>query len=230
MARRIQGALLIIGALAPLILLVVFALSSVITVGAISRATGRYRDRVRAEVDTARQAFARADSGLAALGTYVTAVRSAISGVASGVAKLASSITVPLPDGWPRLPSVPIPGVPQFKQVVAGVAAAGQALGREVDKVTALGAVPTQLADIRSATNEFASEVRSAVVRWIGIVVGVLSLAVVAWFLASLARVVGEVRRGWALLRGVLPPPLAVADIRRQLEDLQRQLAVVRGA
>ncbi|MGH9261391.1 MAG: hypothetical protein ACRD08_16115, partial [Acidimicrobiales bacterium] len=112
---------------------------------------------------------------------------------------------------------------------VANVAAAGRALGREVEKVTALGVVPTQLVSIRSATNQFAGEMRSAVLRWIGIVVGVLSLAVVAWFLGSLARAVSEVRRGWAQLRGVAPPPLAIADLQRQLDELRQQLAMVRG-
>ncbi len=230
MARRIQGAFVILRALAPLILLVVFAISSVITVDAISRATGRYRDRVRAEVDTASQAFARANEGLAVLAGYVTGVKGAVDRVAADIARVASTITIPLPAPLPPMPSITIPGVPQFKAVVRDVAAAGRAVGNEIGKVTALSVVPAQLGDIRSATYEFAGEVRGAVVRWISLVLGVLALAVVAWVLASLARIVGEVRRGWALLRGVLPPPLAVADIRRQLEDLQRQLAVVRGA
>jgi len=230
MARRIQGALVIIGALAPLILLVVFALSSVITVGAISRATGRYRDRVRAEVDTASQAFARANEGLTVLAGYVTGVKRAVDRVAADIAKVASTITIPLPAGFPPMPSVTIPGVREFKAVVRDVAAAGRAVGSEVGKVTALSVVPVQLGEIRSATYEFAGEIRSAVVRWISLVLGVLALAVVVWFVMSVARIGSEVRRGWALLRGVLPPPLAVADIRRQLEDLQRQLAAVRGA
>ncbi|MGH7645013.1 MAG: hypothetical protein ACREMR_05455 [Gemmatimonadales bacterium] len=229
MARRIQGALLIIGALAPLMLLLVVVVSSLITTGAISRATGTYRDRVRAEIDTARQAFAQANEGLTALNTYVTAVKNAVGAVAGTVARIASSITVPLPDPLPQLPPVQIPGVAEFKRVVADVAAAGRVVGREVAKVTALAVVPAQLGNIRTATYEFAGEVRSAVVRWIGIVVGVLLMAVVAWFLASLARVAGEVRRGWALLRGVVPPPLAVADLQRQLDDLRQQVAAAQG-
>ncbi|MGH7676699.1 MAG: hypothetical protein ACREMV_15650 [Gemmatimonadales bacterium] len=229
MARRILGALLIIRALAPLIVLVVLVVSSLITAGAISRATGTYKGRVRAEIDTARQAFAQANEGLTALNTYVTAVKNAVGAVAGTVAGIASSITVLLPDPFPQLPPVQIPGVAEFKRVVADVAAAGRVVGREVDKVTALKFVPTQLDDIRSATNEFAGAVRSAVVRWIGIVVGVLLMAVVAWLLASLARVAADVRRGWAQLRGVVPPPLAVADLQRQLDDLRQQLATVRG-
>lgn len=164
------------------------------------------------------------------MGTYVTAVRGAVGGVARRVANLASSITVPLPQGWPQLPPVQIPGIPQFKQVVAGVAAAGRALGAQIDKVTALGAVPAQLADVRAATNAFAGAVRSAVVRWIVIVVGVLSVAVVAWFLASIARTADEVRRGWALLRGIAPPADAIAELTREVTELRRQVAALQAA
>lgn len=48
--------------------------------------------------------------------------------------------------------------------------------------------------------------------------IGALSFGVVLWVLGAAAHIVGEVRRGWALVRGVVPPPLALADIRRQLE------------
>lgn len=137
MARRAQGALVIIRALTPLLLLAAFALTSVTTVRGITRAAGTYRDRVAAQVETAQQAFAAANRGLAALATYVTAVKRAVDGVATDVARLASAVQVPVINV-----SLQIPGVSELKGVVRGVAAAGRAVGSEVDKVTSLGSVP----------------------------------------------------------------------------------------
>jgi len=225
---RILGALVIVRALAPLVLLVAFTTASVGTVRAISRAASAYRDQVRREVDTARAAFARANEGLTVLGAYATGVKQAVDRVAADVARVASRITVPLPDGWPTI-SMQIPGVPQFKEVVRTVAAAGRILGREVDKVTALGGVPAQLTAISAATGDFAGAVRSAVARWIALVVGVTALAVALWLLGSAARVVSDVARGWALLRGAAHPSGEGADLRRRLEDLERQVAALRA-
>jgi hypothetical protein len=83
------------------------------------------------------------------------------------------------------------------------VAAQGRALGSQVDKVTSLGSVPAQLVEVRSATLTFAQDVRFAVVRFVMILIGVLSFGVVVWVLGAGAHIVGEVRCGWALVRGV---------------------------
>ena len=198
MARPVQGALVIIRALTPLLLLAVFALTSMITADGISRAAAMYRGRITAQIDTAQQAFATANRGLAALATYVTAVKGAVEGVAQDVARLASAIQVPVINV-----SIQVPGVRELKGVVAGVAAAGRVVGREVDNVTSLGSVPAQLVEVRSATLTFARDVKAALVRFIMIVLGALSFGVVVWVLGSVAHIVGEVRRGWALVRGV---------------------------
>lgn len=197
MARRILGALLITRALAPLLLLAAFIVASFVAVREITGAASRYGERVAAQVDTARQTFARASQGFDALATYIGAVKGAVDGIAGDVARLAGSVTIPVIDR-----SITIPGVAQFKRVVAGVAAAGRAAGKEVDKVTSLVTVPAQLSEISDATRSFAGDVRSVLVRWIGFVAGVLVLAVAVWTLGALAAIADEVRRGWALVRG----------------------------
>jgi len=201
MARRILGAFVILQALAPLILLSVFALASVMTVRRISHAAVEYRQRVGAAVAAARANFETANQGFTALGTYFTRVHGAVDRAARDVAGLASSISIPLPNLRP----IPIPGAVQFKRVVADVAAAGRAVGSEIGKITSLATVPTQLAEITSATRMFAREIRSATVRWIVVVLGVLSFGVAVWFVGSVARIAGGVRRGWNLLWGVAP-------------------------
>ena len=209
MARRILGALIIIQALAPLIILVVFAGASYLTVHRISNAAGEYRRVIGAQVDTAKMAFARANEGFTALGTYVTQVNRAVDGIAAPIRNAISSISFQIPKigllEFPKIGPIEIPGVKEFKRVVADVEMAGNAVGNEIDKVTSLVTVPAQLREISSATGTFAREVQSATVRWIVIVLGVLSFGVAVWFLGSIARIVVEVRRGWNLLRGVAP-------------------------
>jgi hypothetical protein len=75
-------------------------------------------------------------------------------------------------------------------------------VGDQVAKVTALATVPTQLVEVRRATRTFASDVRSVVVRWIVFVGGALTLAVLVWIVGSVAHIVGETRRGLALMLG----------------------------
>lgn len=201
MARRILGAFVILQALAPLLLLSVFALASVIAVRRISHAAGEYRRVIGAQVDTARATFARANQGFTALGNYFTVVNRTVDRAARDVAGLASSISIPLPNIRP----IPIPGAAQFKRAVEDVAAVGRVVGSEIGKITSLATVPAQLTEITSATRTFARELRSAAVRWIVVVLGVLSFGVAVWFVGSVARIVGEVRRGWNLLWGVAP-------------------------
>jgi len=198
MARRIDGAVLIIRALAPLIVFAAFAGSSVVAVREITGAAGRYGRRVAAQVDTARQTFTRASEGFAALATYVAAVKRAVDGVATDVRRLSSRVTVPVIDR-----SIRVPGVAEFKTVVSDLATAGRQVGTEVDKVTSLVTVPGQLREIQFATETFAADVESAVVRWIVVVLSVLALGLAVWAVSELARIVSDVRRGWALLRGV---------------------------
>ncbi|HEX9705617.1 MAG TPA: hypothetical protein VGA20_10250 [Gemmatimonadales bacterium] len=197
MARRIQGVFVILRALAPVLLLAVFIASSVTAVRGIRGAARTYADRVEAQVDTARQAFANASAGLAALAGYATAVKQVVDGVARDVRRVAASIQIPVINV-----SIQVPGVAEVKRVVAGVEAAGRVVGGQVEKVTALATVPAQLGEIQSATLTFAADVRSALVRWIVLVAGVVVLAVVVWILGSAAHIVGEVGRGWALLSG----------------------------
>lgn len=209
MARRFLGALIIIQALAPLIVLVVFAGASYLTVRRIANAAGEYRQVITAQVDTAKAAFARANEGFSALGTYVTRVNRAVDGIAEPIRKAVSSISFQIPKvgllEFPRIGPIEIPGVKEFKRVVADVEAAGDAVGNQIGKVTSLVTVPAQLREISSATGTFAREVQSATVRWIVLVLGALSFGVAVWFLGSIARIVVEVRRGWDLLRGVAP-------------------------
>lgn len=201
MARRILGAFVILQALTPLILLSVFALASVITVRRISHAAGEYRHRVGAAAAAARANFETANQGFTALGSYFTRVHGAVDRVARDVAGLASSISIPLPNIRP----IPIPGAAQFKRVVADVAAAGRAMGGEIGQIASLAAVPAQLTEITSATRAFAGEVRSAAVRWIVVVLGLLAFGVAVRFVGSVARILGEVQRGWNLLWGAAP-------------------------
>jgi len=201
MARRILGAFIILHALAPLILLSVFALASVMAARRISHAAGAYRRAIGAQVDTARATFARANQGFTALGNYFTVVNRAVDRAARDVAGLASSISIPLPNIRP----IPIPGAAQFKRAVEDVAAVGRVVGNDIGKITSLATVPAQLTEISSATREFAGEVRSAAVRWIVVFLGVLSFGAAVWFIGSVARIVVEVRRGWNLLWGVAP-------------------------
>jgi len=199
MARRLLGAFVILHALAPLILLSVFALASVMAARRISHAAGAYRRAIGAQVDTARATFARANQGFTALGNYFTVVNRAVDRAARDVAGLASSISIPLPNIRP----IPIPGAAQFKRAVEDVAAVGRVVGNDIGKITSLATVPAQLTEISSATREFAGEVRSAAVRWIVVFLGVLSFGAAVWFIGSVARIVVEVRRGWNLLWGV---------------------------
>jgi hypothetical protein len=195
--RRLLGAVVIVRALAPALLLAAFLAVSLAAVGGIRDAAGRYAERVEAQVDTAREAFANASAGLGALAGYATAVKGSVDGVARRVAALAATIQVPVIDV-----TVQVPGVREVKEVVRGVEAAGRLIGGQVEKVTALASVPTQLGEIRSATLTFAADVRSAVLRWIVLVSGVLAFAVLVWVVGSAARIAGELGRGWALVRG----------------------------
>jgi hypothetical protein len=197
MARRIEGALLITRALGPLFLFAAFAVASVVATREITHAARAYGARVAAQVDTARQTFAEASEGFTALASYVADVKGAVDGVARDVSRLASTVTIPVIDR-----SIQIPGVTQFRRVVADVAAAGRAAGSEVGKVTALAVVPAQLEEVRTFTQVFAADVKAVVVWWILFVAGVLALALVAWTAGQRAVISGEVRRGWALVRG----------------------------
>jgi hypothetical protein len=75
----------------------------------------------------------------------------------------------------------------------------------DIGKITFLATVPARLTEISSAIRTFARGIRTAGVRWIAAVLGMLSFGVAAWFVGSVARIAGEVRRGWKLLWGVAP-------------------------
>lgn len=197
MLRRLLGTFLMIRALSPFILLAAFLIPSWLTVREITGAAARYGEAVEAQIDSARQTFERANAGFTALSGYFTAVKRVVDGVATDVRRLASAVDIPVINV-----RIEIPGVTQLKQVVAGVAAAGRAVGTEIGKITSLATVPAQLVDIREATRTFAADVRIAVVGWITLVVGVLALAVVVWILGALTHIASELQRGWALVRG----------------------------
>jgi hypothetical protein len=234
---------MILHAIAPIVLFVAFALASATALRSISGATGTYRDLVRAEVAEARAALSRANEGFTALNGYFTAVKGAVDGVAVDVATLTSSVSVRLPaivvpqvdlvvTTFPRTVlltarnlSAGVPGVKEFKSLVADVHATGQAVGSEIDKITSLATVPEQLREIGAATTEFSTEIRSALVVWLAIVLVCGLVVLVVWTLGAVGRILGRIRHGWALLTGQAPPAATLADLRRQLDRLQSDLA-----
>ncbi len=64
-------------------------------------------------------------------------------------------------------------------------------------------------------------------VSWLWVVFIAALLAVVAYLASKMAFIIGEVQRGWALMRGNPAPPVTIASLHDQVGAIQEQLATL---
>lgn len=170
-------------------------------------------------------------------------------GVASDIAATPTALSMPFPAvvvprtplGIVTIPRIPILDAQTLNAEVPGAAVvrrffgdASAATGQVTDdirtSIASLFKTPQQISNIADATSTFGSEVRSSIARWFVVVTIVLALLVIGWFVESAARIVGQVRRGWAMMLGEPVPEVTLDDLNRQLRAVEDQLASLRGA
>jgi hypothetical protein len=239
--------LVIVRALGPLIVLAVVVLASWAMVNSITKSARAYSASVGESLEETKAMFSSVGQALDEVGVFVTGVSTAVTDAVGTVGAFPTQTSIRLPDitipktplglglSFPRLQllgaqdfNVNIPGAKEVGQFFTGAAAAGKQVSATIgDEISSIFTAPVQITDIADATGAFAGEVRSSVVGWLKVVIVSLLASVVVWFAFKVATVVGEVKRGWAMLRGVVPPAFGVEQLRAQLAELETRIAAL---
>ncbi|GMQ86473.1 MAG: hypothetical protein BMS9Abin07_2052 [Acidimicrobiia bacterium] len=245
---RVKGFFIIIGALGPIIALVVLVAVTLLTVGSVTTSARTFGDAVGVEIADAKVMLDDVTQGFDEVGTFVSGLSGAVGGVADDIAGMPVSVSVPIPDvtfpeidlGLVTVParnllaaqnlSANVPGAVEVKQFFGEAAAVSRGITDDLRReLNAIFRAPKQITNIAAATGVLGSEVRSAVSRWFVVVTAVLALALLGWIVGSMSQIVRETRLGWSMLVGQPVPAVTIDELNRRLRELQKQLAAYGG-
>lgn len=121
-----------------------------------------------------------------------------------------------------------IPGVEPLGQFLADAAKVSREISADIEsELSSLVGVPKPIENIAQATGKFADDVRSTVVRWFLVVLLVAILTLGAWINSKAAVIIGELRRGWAMMAGESPPAPTLDALREKLREIEGELAAM---
>jgi hypothetical protein len=243
--ERVKGFFIIVGALGPIIALVLIVVMTLVTVQSVTTSARTYSETVGVEIAEAKAVVDAVTAGFEQVGGFVTGVSGAVSGVAGDIAAAQTSLSVTMPSVvFPRTPlplgitideitllrsqdlTATVPGSAEVKKFFGDAATVSDNVTGELRRqLGAIFRVPDQITNIAEATGVFGSEVRSALYRWFLVTAAVLALALLGWIVGSMSRIVRDTRRGWSMLIGHSPPPSTIEDLGRRMQELQDEVA-----
>lgn len=255
MARRLHGLAIVVGALAPAIVILIVALATWAAVGSLRSAALTYGAAVDTEVQSVTAVFADVGSALDDVGTFVSGVADDVVTAADGLGPISPDVALPVaPVAIPRtvlvdlptvfgvdLPTVvfpqttvlaansldfTIPGVEPLGQFLADASEVSRTVGADIDEeLGKMVAVPAPIARVADATVVLGTEVRSTVRTWLIVVGATILLVAMAWISTRVAAVVADVKRGWAMLTGREMPSVSIEELRAQVAVIEARLA-----
>lgn len=255
MARRLHGLAIVVGALAPAIVILIVGLASWAAVGSLSSAARTYGAAVDAEVKTVTGAFEDVGSALDDVGSFVSGVADDVVTAAEGLGPISPDVALPVVPVVLKekvlvdlpvvfgvdLPRVvfpettvlnansldfTVPGVEPLGQFIEDASAVSRTVGADIDEELAkMVAVPAPITRIADATVTLGTDVRSTVRTWFMVVGVTLLLVALAWITTRTATVVADVKRGWAMLMSREMPPASIEELRAQVAVIEARLA-----
>jgi hypothetical protein len=247
MSRRLHGLAILITGLAPIVLVVVVALATWVSVASVRSAVDDYSTKVSAEVGKATQVFTDVGAALDGVGVFMNGIATDVSTAVNDLGPISPDVRLPVQPvviggitlgtepftvDLPRITVLQagaldftIPGVEPLGQFIVDLGDSADAITGDIEQQLAgMIQLPAPIQAIKTSTEELGTSVGTTVRNWL-IVVGVTLLVILAAFVTTrIGSAIEDVRRGWAMLMG-REPVVSVQDLRAQLAAIERALA-----